>query len=81
MITLGFVIGGIAAYAFQILAAADLSDTDYAALNVLWALVFVLSPVSSSRSSRRCPAHWPTAERPVSVAGRWSSGRRCSGWR
>jgi O-antigen/teichoic acid export membrane protein len=43
-IALGFVIGGIAAYAFQILAAADLSDADYAALNVLWALVFVLSP-------------------------------------
>jgi O-antigen/teichoic acid export membrane protein len=43
-IAFGFVIGGITAYVFQVLAAADLSNADYAALNVLWALVFVLSP-------------------------------------
>jgi O-antigen/teichoic acid export membrane protein len=43
-IAIGFAIAGVTAYAFQVLAAAGLSDSDYAALNVLWALVFVLSP-------------------------------------
>ena len=43
-IAIGFAIAGVTAYAFQVLAAARLSNSDYAALNVLWALVFVLSP-------------------------------------
>jgi O-antigen/teichoic acid export membrane protein len=40
----GLVIVGISAYAFQILAARQLSDTEYAALNGLWAIVFVVTP-------------------------------------
>jgi O-antigen/teichoic acid export membrane protein len=40
----GLIIAGLSAYAFQILAAKRLSDTDYAALNVLWAIVFVVAP-------------------------------------
>jgi O-antigen/teichoic acid export membrane protein len=40
----GLLIAGLAAYGFQILAAERLSDSDYAALNVLWALVFVAAP-------------------------------------
>jgi len=41
---IGLVILGITAYGFQVLAAKRLSDADYAALNILWALVFVLTP-------------------------------------
>jgi O-antigen/teichoic acid export membrane protein len=37
-------IAGFTAYGFQILAAKQLSDPDYAALNVLWAMVFVVAP-------------------------------------
>jgi O-antigen/teichoic acid export membrane protein len=40
----GLIIVGLSAYGFQILAAKRLSDADYNALNVLWALVFVFSP-------------------------------------
>jgi O-antigen/teichoic acid export membrane protein len=40
----GLLIAGFTAYGFQILAAAQLSDQDYAALNVLWAMVFVVAP-------------------------------------
>jgi O-antigen/teichoic acid export membrane protein len=40
----GLVIAGLSAYGFQIVAAKRLSDTDYAALNVLWAIVFVVTP-------------------------------------
>lgn len=40
----GLLILGLAAYGFQILAAKQLSDSGYAALNVLWAIVFVVSP-------------------------------------
>jgi O-antigen/teichoic acid export membrane protein len=40
----GLIVVGLSAYGFQILAAKRLSDADYNALNVLWALVFVFSP-------------------------------------
>jgi O-antigen/teichoic acid export membrane protein len=40
----GLVIVGVSAYGFQILAARQLSDTQYAALNGLWAMVFVVAP-------------------------------------
>ena len=40
----GLVIAGLSAYGFQIIAAKQLSDADYAALNVLWAIVFVVAP-------------------------------------
>jgi O-antigen/teichoic acid export membrane protein len=40
----GLLIAGFTAYGFQIIAAKQLSDPDYAALNVLWALVFVAAP-------------------------------------
>jgi O-antigen/teichoic acid export membrane protein len=40
----GLLIAGLTAYGFQILAAKRLSDSDYAALNVLWAIVFVFAP-------------------------------------
>jgi O-antigen/teichoic acid export membrane protein len=40
----GLVIVGLSAYGFQILAARQLSDTGYAALNGLWAIVFVVAP-------------------------------------
>ena len=41
---LGLIISGITAYGFQILAFRGLSKTDYAALNGLWILVFVVAP-------------------------------------
>jgi len=40
----GLVVVGLSAYGFQILAAKRLSNDDYNALNVLWAMVFVLTP-------------------------------------
>jgi O-antigen/teichoic acid export membrane protein len=40
----GLIIVGVSAYGFQILSARQLSDTEYAALNSLWALVFVVAP-------------------------------------
>jgi O-antigen/teichoic acid export membrane protein len=40
----GLIVVGLSAYGFQILAARGLSDTGYAALNSLWALVFVVAP-------------------------------------
>jgi O-antigen/teichoic acid export membrane protein len=40
----GLLIAGISAYGFQILAAHQLSATEYAALNGLWAIVFVVAP-------------------------------------
>ncbi len=40
----GLVIIGVTTYAFQVLAARRLSDSDYAALNALWAIVFVVTP-------------------------------------
>ncbi len=40
----GLIVVGLSAYGFQILAAKELTDADYNALNVLWALVFVFSP-------------------------------------
>ena len=58
----GLLIAGFTAYGFQILAAKQLSDPDYAALNVLWAMVFVVAPglfqpleqeVSRALASRR----------------------------
>lgn len=40
----GLVIAGITAYGFQILAARQLTDEEYAALNGLWAIVFIVAP-------------------------------------
>jgi len=40
----GLLIIGVTTYAFQVLAARRLSNSDYAALNVLWAIVFVVTP-------------------------------------
>jgi O-antigen/teichoic acid export membrane protein len=40
----GLIIVGLSAYGFQILAAKRLSIDDYNALNVLWAMIFVLTP-------------------------------------
>ena len=40
----GLIISGITAYAFQILSFRGLSKADYAALNGLWILVFVVAP-------------------------------------
>jgi hypothetical protein len=40
----GLIVVGLSAYGFQILAARGLTDTGYAALNSLWALVFVVAP-------------------------------------
>ncbi len=40
----GLLVAGFTAYGFQILAAKRLSNSDYAALNVLWAMVFVVAP-------------------------------------
>ena len=41
---LGLIISGITAYGFQILAFRGLSKTDYAALNGLWILLFIVAP-------------------------------------
>jgi O-antigen/teichoic acid export membrane protein len=41
---LGLIISGLGAYGFQILAFRGLSKTDYAALNGLWILLFVVAP-------------------------------------
>ena len=67
---LGLIISGITAYGFQILAFRGLSKTDYAALNGLWILLFVVAPGSSSRSSRRSAAPSPTAAPTAKAAGR-----------
>jgi O-antigen/teichoic acid export membrane protein len=40
----GLLIAGLTAYGFQIVAAHKLSKTEYAALNSLWAIVFVVAP-------------------------------------
>lgn len=40
----GLVIAGLSAYGFQILAARQLTGSEYAALNGLWAAVFVFAP-------------------------------------
>lgn len=40
----GLVIAGVTAYGFQILAARQLTDEGYAALNGLWAIVFIVAP-------------------------------------
>jgi O-antigen/teichoic acid export membrane protein len=40
----GLLIAGVTAYGFQIIAAHRLSSTGYAALNSLWAIVFVVAP-------------------------------------
>ncbi len=40
----GLIIVGLSVYGFQILAAKRLPNADYNALNVLWAMVFVLTP-------------------------------------
>ncbi|HYL52075.1 MAG TPA: hypothetical protein VEZ15_08915 [Acidimicrobiia bacterium] len=40
----GLLIAGVTAYGFQIVAAHRLSSTGYAALNSLWAIVFVVAP-------------------------------------
>jgi hypothetical protein len=40
----GLVVAGLTAYGFQILAARQLTETEYAALNSLWAIVFVVAP-------------------------------------
>src|SRR3954451_5979452 len=40
----GLVVAGLATYAFQILAFRNLNKPDYAALNTLWVVVFVLAP-------------------------------------
>ncbi len=62
----GLLILGLSAYGFQILAAKRLSDNDYAALNALWAMVFVFSPglfqpleqeVGRAVSARRALGH------------------------
>ena len=41
---LGLLISGITAYGFQILAFRGLSKSEYAALNGLWIIVFVVAP-------------------------------------
>ena len=41
---LGLIISGVTAYGFQILAFRGLSKTDYAALNGLWILLFIVAP-------------------------------------
>jgi len=40
----GLIILGLTAYGFQILAAKRLSDADYSALSILWAIVFIVTP-------------------------------------
>jgi O-antigen/teichoic acid export membrane protein len=40
----GLIIAGVAAYGFQILSRRQLTDTEYAALNGLWAIVFIVAP-------------------------------------
>ncbi len=40
----GLLIVGMSAYAFQVIAAKRLSDSDFTSLNVLWAMVFVFAP-------------------------------------
>jgi len=40
----GLIILGLTAYGFQIIAAKRLSAADYSALNILWAIVFVVTP-------------------------------------
>jgi O-antigen/teichoic acid export membrane protein len=40
----GLIIAGLSAYGFQILSARQLTDSEYAALNGLWAMVFVVAP-------------------------------------
>src|SRR5262245_17686322 len=40
----GLIIAGLSAYGFQILSARQLTDSGYAALNGLWAMVFVVAP-------------------------------------
>jgi O-antigen/teichoic acid export membrane protein len=40
----GLIVAGLSAYGFQILAARQLSETEYAALNGLWAIVFIVAP-------------------------------------
>jgi O-antigen/teichoic acid export membrane protein len=40
----GLLVAGLTAYVFQIVAARALTDSDYAALNGLWVVVFVVTP-------------------------------------
>lgn len=40
----GLVVAGLSAYGFQILAARQLTNTEYGALNSLWAIVFIVAP-------------------------------------
>lgn len=40
----GLIILGLTAYGFQVIAAKRLSPADYSALNILWAIVFVVTP-------------------------------------
>ncbi len=43
-IGVGLIVLGLTAYGFQVLAAKRLSAADYSALNILWAIVFVVTP-------------------------------------
>lgn len=40
----GLVLAGLTAYVFQIIAARNLSEADYAAFNGLWVLIFIVTP-------------------------------------
>jgi hypothetical protein len=68
---LGLMISGITAYGFQILAFKGLTKSEYAALNGLWILVFVVAPGFFLPLEQEVGRRWPTAAPARSVAGRW----------
>ena len=71
---LGLIISGITAYGFQILAFKGLTKSEYAALNGLWILVFVVAPglLPPARAGGR-----PRGRRP-SLARRSAAGPSCA---
>ena len=75
---LGLLISGITAYGFQILAFKGLTKSEYAALNGLWILVFVVAPgfflpleqeVGRAVADRRSRADRRRSGRPQGRAG------------
>ena len=73
----GLLIAGVTAYGFQILANHRLEKRHYAALNSLWAVVFVVTPGLFQPLEQEV-ARSPTAAPRASAGARWSSGPRCS---
>ena len=66
----GLIIAGLSAYGFQILAARQLTDGEYAALNGCGRSCSSSHPASFSHSNKRSAGRSPTGEHSGSVAAR-----------